>query len=53
MIDEKLLEAVKDIASARKKKRFPLLESDYSIGDVQIICEAFLDLSKAILKEKK
>ncbi len=53
MIDEKLIESVQKIASARKKKEFPLLNADYSTADVRFICEAFLDLAKLMVKEKK
>jgi len=53
MIDEKLILAVQKIASARKRREFPLLEQDYPAGDVRFICEAFVDLARLMIKEKK
>ncbi len=49
-LDERVIDAVHEIANERYKHEYPLSSNHFTRSDVEFICEAMFDLSLAIIK---
>jgi len=48
MIDEAVIKGVTEVANARMKKAYPLLDKHFCEYEVGVVCEAYCDLTKLI-----